>query len=149
MPVSYTHLLMGGEKPFSSLTLLYDHAYVNFIIMALIVIGGLGFFVWRDLVTNRFVFTKLKVHTKIVLTVSASLILLGAGSILLLEQGEACFAGMSTGEQALASVFQAVSARTAGFNSVDLASLTEGSPVSYTHLDGYKRQRVLSCFIII
>lgn len=119
--------LMGGEKPFSSLTLLYDHAYVNFIIMALIVIGGLGFFVWRDLVTNRFVFTKLKVHTKIVLTVSASLILLGAGSILLLEQGEACFAGMSTGEQALASVFQSVSARTAGFNSVDLASLTEGS----------------------
>lgn len=56
--------LMGGEAPFSSLTLMRDQVYVNLVIMALIVIGGLGFFVWRDLVTNRFIFTRLKVHTK-------------------------------------------------------------------------------------
>ena len=55
-------------------------------------------------------------HTKIVLTVSGSLILLGAGSILLLEQGGQAFAGMPAGEQALVSLFQSVSARTAGFN---------------------------------
>lgn len=119
--------LMGGEAPFSSLTLMRDQVYVNLVIMALIVIGGLGFFVWRDLVTNRFIFTRLKVHTKIVLTVSGSLILLGAGSILLLEQGGQAFAGMPAGEQALVSLFQSVSARTAGFNSVDLSRLTEGS----------------------
>ena len=119
--------LMGGEAPFSSLTLMRDQAYVNLVIMALIVIGGLGFFVWRDLVANRFAFTHLKVHTKIVLAVSGSLILLGAGSILLLEQGGQAFAGMPPGEQALVSLFQSVSARTAGFNSVDLSGLTEGS----------------------
>ncbi|MCI8511975.1 MAG: Trk family potassium uptake protein [Lachnospiraceae bacterium] len=119
--------LMGYREPFSSLTIEGQSAYVQLVIMGLIVIGGLGFFVWRDLLDSRFRFSRLRLHSKLVLTATALLIFGGAAAIFALESRGNGFAGMSAGERTLASLFQSVTVRTAGFNSVDLTKLSEGS----------------------
>lgn len=119
--------LMGGEQQFSSLVTMGNNWYLNLVIMILIIVGGLGFFVWRDLVVTRFHFKKCKLHTKIVLTTSIILIIAGAVIIFLMEFGEIGTQGKSIPEQMLNAVFQSVTARTAGFNTVDLTKLTEGS----------------------
>lgn len=74
--------LMGSVQPFSSLTGEVGNWYVNLIIMALIIIGGLGFFVWRDILATKLHFHKMQLHTKLVLSVS--LFLIAAGTLLLL-----------------------------------------------------------------
>jgi len=118
--------LMGqttGE--FSSLMGFVDNWYVNIVIMLLIVIGGLGFFVWQDLLVKGFRFRKLTLQSKMVLSISGGLILFGAVAFYLLESGHAAFAGMSLSDRILASLFQSVTARTAGFNTANLAEMTE------------------------
>lgn len=119
--------LMGGTTgKFSSLTGMADNWYVGLVIMLLIFVGGLGFGVWYDLGTCRFRFRRLKLQSKMVLSISVGLIVLGAVALALLEWKQPLYAEMSIGEKLHASIFQSVSARTAGFNSVDLAGLTDG-----------------------
>lgn len=117
--------LMGYQEPYSSLTSMADNWYVNLIIMALIVVGGLGFFVWRDLLDEKFRFSELRLHSKIVLAATGILIFGGAAVLFLLECFEGFF-GMSLGDGILAALFQSVTVRTAGFNTVDLTKLSEG-----------------------
>ena len=101
--------------------------YLNLVIMALIVIGGLGFFVWLDLLDSRFRFKNLRLHSKIVVFMTAVLLAGGALGLFLLELNGEAYEGMSLGDRILASLFQSVTVRTAGFNTVDLAALREGS----------------------
>ncbi|MCM1570033.1 MAG: Trk family potassium uptake protein [Roseburia sp.] len=118
--------LMGGTTgEFSSLTGLAGNWYVNLVIMLLIFAGGLGFFVWHDIGSNRFHFKKLRLHSKMVLSISIALVFLGAGVFFLLERKQGMLAGMSLGEGLLASLFQSVTARTAGFNTTDYGNMTE------------------------
>jgi len=118
--------LMGSETgEFSSLTGLYNNWYVNIIIMLLIVIGGLGFFVWHDVKDKRFCFGDLNLQSKMVLSISSVLIFGGAFVIYILEQNSQMFQGMTVGEKVLASLFQSVTARTAGFNTTDLNVMTD------------------------
>lgn len=117
--------LMGTAEPFSSLTAQVGNWYVNLIIMSLIVVGGLGFFVWRDILNTRLHFAKMQLHTKLVLTVTAFLIISGSVLLFLFEHRTASFEGLTLSEQVAAASFQSVSARTAGFNTIDLAALTE------------------------
>lgn len=118
--------LMGGVTgQYSSLTGSVGDWYVNLIIMLLIFIGGLGFFVWSDLKRNRFRFKKLNLQSKMVLSISIALALGGALVFFLLESGHEMYQGMSISERVLASLFQSVTARTAGFNTTDLAVMTE------------------------
>ena len=119
--------LMGKYQPFSSLTLLGDNGYVQGVIMFLIVMGGLGFFVWRDVLNCRFRFRQYRLHTKLVLVMSGLLLLLGALAIFVFEQKGEGFAQKTLGEQILLSLFQSVTPRTAGFNSIDLNALTQSS----------------------
>ena len=119
--------LMGVRQELSSLTGMSGDFYVNIVIMALIVIGGLGFFVWSDVLQCRFRLKELKLHTKLVLTVTLLLIVLGAALIFVFEQGGSAFAGRPVSEQALIAAFQSVSPRTAGFNTVDLSAMTQAS----------------------
>ncbi len=119
--------LMGIWEPYSSLTSMQNDPYINCIIMALIVIGGIGFFVWSDLLHSKFRFRHLRLHTKIVISSTLALIIGGTLALFLLEQGGEIFQGKTTGEQLLYSAFQSVSPRTAGFNTVDLPSLRETS----------------------
>lgn len=118
--------LMGettGE--FSSMTGMVDNWYVNIVLMLLIFLGGLGFFVWQDLGRKKFAFKKFNLQSKIVLSVSVILVLLGAVLLFILEYNGEAFAGLTFSQKILASFFQSVSARTAGFNTVDLGALTE------------------------
>lgn len=119
--------LMGIEQPYSSLTASAGNWYVNMIIMLLIIIGGLGFLVWKDLLTSRFRFSKMKLHTKIVICVTLVLIFGGTACIFLFEKNGTLFAGKSLSDQVLGSMFQSVTARTAGFNSLDIAKMTPSS----------------------
>ncbi len=119
--------LMGGETGhFSSLTGMAGNWYVCVIIELLIFVGGLGFFVWNDLRVRRFRLKQLALQSKMVLSISVGLVILGAAAFLLLEWNQPLYAGLSVGEKIHASLFQSVSARTAGFNTVDLARMTEG-----------------------
>lgn len=118
--------LMGGTTgQFSSMTGVADQWYVNIVLMLLIFIGGLGFFVWHDIGRKRFRFRNLNLQSKMVLSISVGLVVLGAVGIFLFENHHEMFQGMSLGEKLLASMFQSVSARTAGFNTTDLSIMTE------------------------
>ena len=119
--------LMGSVQPYSSTTSVVGNVYVNVVLMLLIVVGGLGFFVWKDLLKTRFSFKNLRLHSKIVIVTSLTLIAVGAVSIFVLEQGKPGFAGTGVKEQILGSLFQSVSARTAGFNSMDISTFTTAS----------------------
>lgn len=116
--------LMGMRAPFSSLTSYVSDPVVNLTVCVLVVIGGLGFLVWRDVVRCRFRFGQFQLHTKLVLTASGVLLLLGWALFLLFERN-ASMAGLTWPQKVLASLFQSVSPRTAGFNTVELSSLSE------------------------
>lgn len=118
--------LMGGTTgKFSSLTGMVGNGYINLVIMLLIVIGGLGFFVWHDVGVNKGKFKRLNLQSKMVLTISLSLIAVGALALFILEYNSPAFKGLSFGEKIWASLFQSVTARTAGFNTVDLSTMSE------------------------
>ena len=117
--------LMGIFQPGSSLELLASDVTVNVTIMLLIIIGGLGFFVWNDLVIHRFRWRRLAVHTKLVAIITTVLIFGGAAAILVLEwNNPGTLGSMSTGDKLLAALFQSVTTRTAGFCSVNQGALT-------------------------
>lgn len=100
---------------------------VNGVIASLIVVGGIGFPVVADLwncrQTRRF-----SLHTKVVLTTTVLLIVLGAGFIFVAEYGNAKTLGdLPPADKVMASLFQSVTARTAGYNTVDIGLLREGT----------------------
>lgn len=104
-----------------SLVAYRGNALVNFTVIALIVLGGIGFLVIHEVlkVLRRKERIRLSLHSKVVLLTSFFLILYGALVIGWLEAGHA-FAQMSAAEGFWAALFQSVSARTAGFNTIDL-----------------------------
>ncbi len=117
--------LMGGDAPFSSLTGYVGDWYLNVIVMLLIIIGGLGFFVWKDLLNCRFAFSRLKLHSKLVLFVTACLILGGTVLLFVLEHHTDSYDNIPVNQQILQSLFQSVTSRTAGFNSIDMPAMTQ------------------------
>ncbi len=117
--------LMGRFGQNSSLTSFSGDAVVNITIIILIIVGGVGFFVWDDLTKNKHHFKKYQLHTKIVLSMTAILIISGAICFYIFER-ENLLSGMTIGEKVIASVFSAVTPRTAGFNTVDTTALTPG-----------------------
>ncbi len=97
---------------------------VNVTIMILIVTGGIGYLVLTDLWRYR-ERRALTLHSRFVLVLSATLLVLGAAGLYLVERGNAATLGdIPRAEAALAALFQSVSARTAGFNTIDLSALT-------------------------
>ena len=116
--------LMGETAHFSSLTSFIGNPLVNITIMLLIISGGLGFSTWEDICTNRFRFKKYHLQSKIVLVTTAALIVLPSVFFYVFEFSDW---GMTTGNRVLASIFQAVTPRTAGFNTVDFAAMKQGT----------------------
>lgn len=121
--------LMGAVEPLSSLTHYVGDPLVNLTIMFLIVVGGLGFVVWGDVVDCRFRFKKYNLHTKIVVSVTLGLIF-GGAVVFFFSEANASFAGLSLPERVLAAFFQSVSPRTAGFNTVPMDKLSEGGALA-------------------
>lgn len=118
--------IMGKYGKYSSLTNFAGDAVVNLTIISLIIVGGIGFFVWDDIEKNKYHFRKYQLHTKIVLTMTAILIVSGTICFYIFERNNLLY-GMTTGDKVLVSLFGAVTPRTAGFNTVDVASLTSAS----------------------
>ena len=123
--------IMGVFHPGSSVMPYNTDYVVCLTLMALVVLGGLGFFVWEEVARVRR-FQKLSVYTKLVLIITGSLLLFGTVSFAILEwDNPATLGGMSWHHKLLNAAFQSVTVRTAGFIAVDQASLTEaGKAVS-------------------
>ncbi len=97
-------------------------------IACLIVIGGIGFFVWNDISKHKLRFKKYSLHSKLALTTTFLLITLGSCLFYVTEQNNA-LQEFSTGNKILNAIFQSVTLRTAGFASVDQASLSGGGTI--------------------
>ena len=109
---------------------------VNVVVMALIILGGLGFVVILNLLARfrQNVRTPLSLHTKMVLSVTGFLVAAGAVVLLVLEwNNPATLGGLGLPGKLLAGLFQAVTPRTAGFNTLDY-SLMEPPSVLFTTL---------------
>ena len=116
--------LMGTVTgPFSSLESFVSDPLVNLVAVSLILLGGLGFFVWDDLIENKFRFRRLQLHTRVVLVITPVIVLVPACLFYVFEAG-ASMAGMGTGTRVLTSLFSAVTPRTAGFDTVPTAELS-------------------------
>lgn len=112
---------------FSSATAYVDDIVVNLVITSLIILGGIGFTVIADVWTNRR-FSKLSLHSKLVIITSILLIIFGAIIIFLLEYSNHDTLGsLSWKGKLLGSYFQSVTARTAGWNTIDLSKLTDAT----------------------
>lgn len=116
--------LMGGRSPFSSLTYYVTDPFVILTLSALVIIGGLGFLVWRDVTNCGFHFSKYQLHTKLVLA-SSGILLIGGWLLFLIFEWNASMSELTAPGKILAAFFQSVSPRTAGFNSIDLTRLSE------------------------
>lgn len=123
--------IFGSIAPGQSIITFNNDPIVCSILMALVVIGGLGFFVWEEMATVRR-FRKFSVYTKLVLLTTGILILTGAGLFLSLEwNNPGTLGNMPWWQKILNAFFQSVTLRTAGFASVDQGQLTEaGKSVS-------------------
>ena len=104
--------------------------FFNVVIMVLIILGGVGFFVLLDLkhlvVKRKQSIERISFHSKVVLTMVCVLVVIGAIFLFWVERHH-ILAPMSTGSSLLASLFQSVTARTAGFNTLHIGSLTNGA----------------------
>lgn len=110
--------LMGVKSQFSSLSFFADHAAVNIIVMALIVTGGIGFMTWDDIKTHKHRLRKYRMQSKVILVTTALLIALPALYCFFFEFGKE-----TAGNRILLSLFQAITPRTAGFNTADLTKI--------------------------
>ena len=113
--------LMGTENAkYASLTSYISHPLINITIMLLIIIGGIGFLTWEDILKNKYRIKSYRMQTKVILTTSLLLILFPAFFFFFRD-----FADMPMQERIFSSLFQAVTPRTAGFNTTDLTMMTE------------------------
>ena len=120
--------LMGVVSgPFSSLTYYVNNFTITITVSLLIILGGIGFPVILDLIRNKKL-SKLNIHSKVVLFTTFVLIGFGMLFILVLEYNNPKTLGqLGFGGKILASLFQSVTLRTAGFNTIDLAAMRENS----------------------
>jgi len=112
--------LMGTSHPYSSLTAYADTPVVNITIMLLIIIGGIGFLTWQDIRQNGIHIRRYHMQSKVVLSVTGMLILLPYLYFYFFE-----FSSLPYPQRFWGSLFQAVTPRTAGFNTLDLTQLSE------------------------
>ena len=112
--------LMGCKEKFSSVTSFVGNPIINLTIMALIVTGGIGFLTWEDVIKNKWHIKRYRMQTKIILLTTTLLIFIPAIFFFINE-----YDYLELDERILASLFQSVSPRTAGFNTVDLTKMSE------------------------
>ena len=111
--------LMGEQGEYSSLTGFAANPVVTLTISLLIILGGIGFFTWKDFIDHGLKFRRYRMQTKAILVMTAALLLLPAIYLFMAEYGN-----LPLGERLLAAIFQAVTPRTAGFNTTDLTQMS-------------------------
>ncbi|MCP1307606.1 TrkH family potassium uptake protein [Paenibacillus tyrfis] len=113
--------------PFTSLTTYADDWIVNIVSMSLIILGGIGFVVMSDVVDYK-KHKRLSLHSKVVLSATGFLIVIGAIVIFIFEfTNQKTLGSLNWSGKILASFFQSVSPRTAGANSVDIGAMRQAS----------------------
>ncbi|MDO4634197.1 MAG: TrkH family potassium uptake protein [Eubacteriales bacterium] len=112
--------LNGIREPFSSLTAYAGQPIVNLTVMFLIVAGGIGFLTWDDIWRNRYHFRKYRMQSKVIFTVTAVLIAVPALYFFFFELGD-----VPKEKRIWEALFQAVTPRTAGFNTADLSKISD------------------------
>lgn len=117
--------LMGTAENggFVSMTAYVSDPLVSLTLCALIILGGLGFAVWGDVIDCKFNYKKFQLNTKVVLVVNLILIVSGTALFMLFERDT--YNGMNFGQRLLASFFDAVTPRSAGFASTDCSTLSD------------------------
>lgn len=112
--------VMGANTgKYSSLTSFSGNAGVNIVIMLLIVIGGIGFLTWDDVIAHKLKFKRYSLQSKVVIVTSAVLIVFPAFLFFLND-----LKGLPMNERVLSSLFQSVTTRTAGFNTINLNQMS-------------------------
>jgi hypothetical protein len=115
----------SGEQ--TSLMAFKSDPYVNLIVVSLIIIGGLGFFVWEDILNKRSL-KSISVYSKMVISMTAFLLLFGTVFFLCAEYNNPETLGtLNFGEKIIASLFHSTTLRTAGFTTLDLPAMTSQS----------------------
>lgn len=117
--------LMGRKEAFSSLTGYAADPVVNLTIMLLIIVGGIGFLTWDDIKTNTIHLKHYRMQSKVILTVTAVLICLPALYFYVVEFSGPQWDDIPAMQKVWMSLFQSVTPRTAGFNTVDLGAFSE------------------------
>lgn len=121
-------ILGTANNAFASFESYSNNWIVNITLMLLITSGGLGFIVWNDIIENKHRVTKYKLHSKIVLIANTALVFGGALLFFAFEyNNSATMQNYNFGHKMLASFFQSVTCRTAGFNTINIGQLTESS----------------------
>lgn len=115
-------LLGTPDDPFPSLVAFRDDPLLVVTAALLILIGGIGFLTWEDVRTHGLRLRRYRLQSKLVLTVSAVLVVFPTLYYYFFE-----FTAGSAGQRLLDAFFQTVTPRTAGFNTVDLAAMTGAS----------------------
>ena len=119
--------IMGFRTPGASLMLYHTDPVVCLVLSALVILGGLGFLVWDEVLRERN-FRKWSVYTKLVLCVTAILLFSGMLLTCVLEwNNPLTLASLPFGQKLLAAFFQSMTLRTAGFAGLDQALLTPAS----------------------
>ena len=120
--------LMGGvfaDEQFVSLTRYATDPLVSLTIAFLIIVGGLGFCVWSDIVDAKCNVKKFRLYTKVVLLVNTLFLVVSTVLFFFFEHSNPTYENFTLGEKWLVSFFNATTPRTAGFNTVDLTSLSD------------------------
>ena len=117
--------LMGVREHYSSLVSYAANPVINIVVMLLIIIGGLGFLTWNDIRTHKWHLRKYRMQSKIVFVVTAVLLILPALYFYFIEFTYPQWAWMSEGQRFWGALFQSVTPRTAGFNTLDLTKMSE------------------------
>ena len=115
-------ILGTGNNLYPSLTSYADSPIINITIMLLIVTGGIGFLTWDDICENKLHFHHYRMQSKVILVTTAFLLVLPAIFFFFVD-----FSSLPIGKRVLASFFQSVTPRTAGFNTVTLSDMTGAS----------------------
>lgn len=114
---------------YPSLTAYIADPLINIIVVLLIVTGGIGFLTWDDVCTHRLHLRRYRMQSKVILAATGLLILFPAILFFFTD-----FSDLPMEQRFLASLFQAVTPRTAGYNTADLTAMTEASRAVMTVL---------------
>lgn len=112
--------IMGTpDNQYQSLTSYVNDPVINITVILLIIVGGIGFLTWEDIKTHRFHLRQYRMQSKVILTISAILIAVPALYFFFFQYSDEPMVS-----RILASLFQAVTPRTAGFNTADLNAIS-------------------------
>ena len=120
--------LMGTDSgPCSSMTAYTADALVNLALILLIALGGIGFMTWQDFREHKWHVRAMRLQTKVVLSTTAILLAGGFLYFYFYEFQQPQWLELGVGERFWAALFQTVTPRTAGFNTVELSKMTQPS----------------------